>query len=130
MRRDDQPGNARNVHGGPLGSCSESPMTGFYRTGCCHSGPDDVGNHSVCVVVTAEFLAFSARRGNDLSTPRPEFGFPGLKPGDHWCLCASRWEEARRAGAAPQVVLHATNENALLDVALADLEAHAWRPMH
>ncbi|MCA9257534.1 MAG: DUF2237 domain-containing protein, partial [Phycisphaerales bacterium] len=90
-----------NVLGGPLATCGESPMTGFYRDGCCNTGPDDLGVHSVCVQVTAEFLAFSKSRGNDLSTPNPQWGFPGLKPGDRWCLCAARWAEAYAAGAAP-----------------------------
>ena len=88
----------RNVFGEPLQSCSERPRTGFYRTGCCHTGPEDVGLHTVCVEVTAEFLAFSKAAGNDLSTPHPEHGFPGLKPGDRWCLCAARWREAFEAG--------------------------------
>ena len=100
-------------------------MTGFYRTGGCETGPDDVGTHVVCAVVTAEFLAFTASRGNDLSTPRPAFGFPGLRPGDRWCLCVSRWREALDAGVAPPVVLGATHANALEAVSLADLEGHA-----
>jgi uncharacterized protein (DUF2237 family) len=100
-------------------------MTGFYRTGCCETGPEDVGVHTVCVEVTAGFLAFSKSRGNDLSTPRPEFGFPGLKPGDRWCLCAERWQEAFEAGAAPRVVLAATHEATLGIVRLADLKRHS-----
>ena len=99
----------RNVLGGWLIPCSISPITGFYRNGCCDTGPEDMGLHTVCAVMTDPFLAFSRSAGNDLSTPRPEFGFPGLKAGDHWCLCASRWEQARQAGAAPNVVLAATN---------------------
>jgi uncharacterized protein (DUF2237 family) len=101
---------SRNVLGGPLAICSTQPVTGFFRNGCCDTSPEDVGSHTVCAVMTAEFLAFSKRQGNDLSTPRPEFGFPGLKPGDRWCLCAPRWQEALEANAAPRVVLRATAE--------------------
>ena len=115
----------RNVLGGRLQSCSSSPMTGFFRDGCCHTGPQDVGSHTVCAVMTDAFLAFSLAAGNDLSTPRPEFDFPGLKAGDRWCLCAARWEEARRSRAAPQVVLEATNKAALAIVQLDHLKAHA-----
>ena len=115
----------KNVFGEPLEVCSLSPRTGFYRTGCCHSGPEDLGVHTVCTEVTAEFLAFSKSRGNDLSTPRPEFDFPGLEPGDRWCLCAARWQEALEAGAAPKVVLTATHERTLEIVDLADLKKHA-----
>jgi uncharacterized protein len=97
----------------------------FYRTGCCETGPDDIGVHSVCVEVTAAFLTFSRACGNDLSTPRPEFGFPGLEPGDRWCLCAARWRQALEAGAAPRVVLAATHEATLAIVSLADLKRHA-----
>lgn len=114
-----------NVLGEPLTSCSTNPLTGFYRDGCCNSGPDDRGRHVVCVEVSAAFLEFSSARGNDLSTPRPEFGFPGLNPGDRWCLCADRWAEALEAGAAPPVVLQATEEKALEHVELADLKKHA-----
>lgn len=128
MRPSDLPGGARNVLGGPLGSCSEAPRTGFFRDGCCHTSPEDLGSHTVCVVVDAAFLAFSTRAGNDLQTPAPQWGFPGLKPGDRWCLCAARWEEARRAGAAPAVVLTSTNEAALLSVRLEHLQQHAWHP--
>jgi uncharacterized protein (DUF2237 family) len=117
-----------NVLGGPLAPCSTSPRTGFFRDGCCNTGPDDVGLHVVCARMTAEFLAFSKRTGNDLSTPRPEFGFPGLKPGDRWCVCAGRWREARDAGVAPPVVLEATHEEALAVVPLADLRRHAVGP--
>ncbi len=116
---------ARNVLGGPLVSCSTDPMTGFTRTGCCDTGPADVGSHTVCAVLTAEFLAFSRARGNDLSTPRPEYAFPGLRPGDRWCLCAPRWQEAFLAGQAPQVVLEATHMAALMHCELADLRRHA-----
>jgi uncharacterized protein len=118
---------ALNVFGTPLETCSLDPRTGFYRTGCCETGADDLGVHSICVVVTAEFLAFSAREGNDLTTPRPEYRFPGLKPGDRWCLCASRWVDAWKAGVAPKVVLPATHEATLEYVTLKDLVAHAWR---
>lgn len=116
---------ARNVLGGQLLACSYAPLTGFYRTGCCESGPDDVGRHLVCVRVTAEFLAFSRQVGNDLSTPRPEYRFAGLKPGDRWCLCAMRWKEALEAGFAPPVVLEATNELTLRLIDLGTLKANA-----
>ena len=112
----------RNVFDEPLAVCCIAPMTGFYRTGCCETGPEDRGAHVVCVETTAAFLEFSKSRGNDLSTPMPEFGFPGLKPGDRWCLCAARWQEALEAGAAPRVVLGATHAAALEHVALADLK--------
>ena len=98
-----------NVLGEALETCSESPKTGFFRDGFCNTCDADQGSHTVCAIMTAEFLAFSKYVGNDLSTPRPEYGFAGLKPGDHWCLCAGRWEQARQAGAAPNVVLAATN---------------------
>jgi uncharacterized protein (DUF2237 family) len=119
------PGPARNVLGGRLVACSTSPLTGFTRSGCCDTGPEDVGSHTVCAVMTAEFLAFSRARGNDLSTPRPEYGFPGLRPGDRWCLCAPRWQEALHAGAAPAVVLEATHQAALMYCDLEDLRRHA-----
>lgn len=115
----------RNVLGEPLAPCSTRPLTGFYRDGGCATGPEDVGCHTVCAVMTAEFLAFSRRRGNDLSTPLPEYGFPGLAPGDRWCLCAARWQEALEAGAAPRVHLQATHEAALQYADLADLKRHA-----
>ncbi len=114
-----------NVLGGVLEPCSTDPVTGFYRNGCCQTGAEDFGNHTVCAVVTAEFLAFSRARGNDLSTPVPEFGFPGLKPGDRWCLCAPRWQEALQADAAPAVLLRSTEINALADCALEDLKRYA-----
>lgn len=115
-----------NVLGHPLVACSQSePVTGFYRDGDCSTGPDDLGRHVVCARVTAEFLAFSKDRGNDLVTPRPEFGFPGLNPGDRWCLCAARWQEALEAGAAPRVVLTATHQKALEIVSLEDLKRFA-----
>jgi uncharacterized protein len=115
----------RNVYGEPLMVCSLKPTTGFYRSGCCETGAEDIGVHTVCVEVTQEFLAFSKSRGNDLSTPRPEFGFPGLTPGDRWCLCAARWTEALEAGVAPRVVLAATHEATLEIAKLADLKRHA-----
>jgi hypothetical protein len=115
----------RNVFGEPVAVCSLDPVTGFTRTGACETGPEDPGCHEVCAVMTEEFLDFSRARGNDLSTPRPEFGFPGLEPGDRWCLCAARWQEAFEAGAAPRVVLRATHERALDHVDLADLKPHA-----
>jgi uncharacterized protein (DUF2237 family) len=117
--------DACNVLGGPLASCSMEPLTGFFRNGCCETGPEDVGMHTVCAVMTAEFLAFSKRVGNDLSTPRPEFGFPGLQPGDRWCLCAPRWKEALDAGVAPPVVLAATHEEVLAITPLGILKDHA-----
>ena len=111
--------------GEALAPCCSDPMTGFYRDGSCRTGPEDAGSHTVCARVTAEFLEFSRARGNDLVTPRPEWGFPGLKPGDGWCLCASRWKEALDAGCAPPVVLAATHEKALEVVNLEELRAHA-----
>lgn len=116
---------ARNVLGGPLRSCSTDPMTGFYRTGCCDTGEEDLGLHLVCAKMTAPFLAFSKSRGNDLSTPNPIYGFGGLKPGDQWCLCVQRWKEALEAGTAPQVVLEATHVSALEFVDLEDLQRYA-----
>tara|TARA_R110000868_G_scaffold50309_3_gene160869 strand:+ start:485 stop:877 length:393 start_codon:yes stop_codon:yes gene_type:complete len=116
---------ARNVLGGSLITCSAKPITGFFRDGCCNTGPTDIGSHTVCVVMTAEFLSFSKRAGNDLSTPMPEYGFPGLKPGDRWCLCAPRWQQAFEAGMAPKVVLAATHEGALEHTDLVDLKQHA-----
>jgi uncharacterized protein (DUF2237 family) len=105
--------DALNVFGEMLESCSEAPMTGFFRDGCCNTSDQDAGSHTVCIQVTAGFLEFSRFRGNDLSTPRPEFGFPGLKPGDRWCLCAERWREAHAAGMAPRVYLKGTHQRAL-----------------
>src|SRR3954452_17903 len=116
---------ALNVLGERLELCSLNPMTGFYRDGCCNTGVEDVGSHTVCVVMTAEFLNFSKKAGNDLSTPVPAFGFPGLKPGDRWCLCAPRWQEAFEAGHAPRVVLRATHQGALDYCSLADLKRFA-----
>ena len=116
---------AKNVLGGVLQSCSTDPMTGFLRNGCCQVTEEDIGNHGVCVQLTSEFLAFSKVRGNDLSTPRPEYNFPGLVPGDQWCLCSARWQEAFVAGCAPRVVLAATSAAALEIVRLQDLQKHA-----
>jgi uncharacterized protein len=124
-RRQEPLSGQRNVYGEPLRTCSERPLTGFFRTGCCHTGPDDLGLHTVCVEVTADFLAFSKACGNDLSTPHPEFDFPGLKPGDRWCLCAARWREAFEAGKAPRVILGATHEATLEIVKFDDLKRHA-----
>ena len=118
-------GRQRNVLGGTLALCSEDPVTGFYRTGCCETGPQDHGVHTVCAVMTDEFLKFSQSRGNDLSTPRPEFGFAGLRPGDRWCLCAARWLEAFQADRAPDVVLAATNIATLRIVPLEALKSKA-----
>jgi len=116
---------AQNVLGGELEACSASPLTGFYRNGCCDTGAEDVGVHVVCAEMTDDFLVFSKSRGNDLSTPVPEHGFPGLVPGDRWCLCASRWQEAFEAGAAPRVVLSATHVRALEWAGSDDLKRHA-----
>jgi uncharacterized protein (DUF2237 family) len=131
MLRDDRdnggrkPAAARNVLGEPLEICSIKPMTGFYRDGCCNTGRDDVGSHTVCVVMTRTFLEFSKSRGNDLSTPVLEFGFAGLKAGDRWCLCAPRWQEAFESNHAPRVVLRATHKGALAHCSLADLKRFA-----
>jgi uncharacterized protein (DUF2237 family) len=122
MRFDE---GARNVLGTELMPCSLNPVTGFFRNGCCETGPDDLGLHTVCAVMTAEFLAWSKAAGNDLSTPLPQYGFKGLKPGDRWCLCAPRWKEALDAGMAPQVVLESTHEETLAIVTLGVLKDHA-----
>ena len=114
-----------NVLGEPLEPCSEEPLTGFYRDGCCNTGDDDFGRHVVCARVTADFLAYTRDRGNDLSTPVPAAGFPGLRPGDRWCLCAARWKEAFDAGVAPAVVLEATHVSALEFASLEELQQHA-----
>ena len=116
---------AKNVFGESLEVCCTSPMTGFYRNGSCETRPRDVGTHVVCAEVTEEFLEFSRSRGNDLITPSIDLGFPGLKPGDNWCLCVSRWKEALDAGVAPPVVLSATHETALNHVSIADLKKNA-----
>ena len=121
----NQVSESLNVLGEALQLCSSDPVTGFYRTGCCESGAEDEGMHTVCVVMTEEFLAFSQAAGNDLSTPHPEWGFPGLKPGDQWCLCAPRWQEAFEHDCAPGVVLGATHQRTLEVVALAELMSHA-----
>jgi len=115
----------KNVLGEPLQICGERPLTGFFRDGCCRTGPQDPGLHTICTRVSADFLAFSQKRGNDLLTPAAASGFPGLKPGDRWCLCAARWQEALEAGVAPRVVLQATHERALEIVELSDLKRHA-----
>jgi uncharacterized protein len=115
-----------NIFGQPLSPCSMDPLTGFYRDGCCATGPDDTGRHVVCAIMTNEFLEFSRSRGNDLMTPRPEYRFPGLQAGDRWCLCALRWKEAFEAGVAPQVVLESTHEASLRYVAMAELLQHAY----
>jgi uncharacterized protein (DUF2237 family) len=117
-----------NVLGRPLAPCGTDPMTGYFRDGCCRTDAGDRGLHVVCAVMTAEFLAYSRRSGNDLSTPRPEFNFPGLRPGDRWCLCANRWLEAWTRGVAPRVVLEATHLNALGVVTLEQLQSHALAP--
>ncbi len=111
--------------GEELVPCGFDPLTGYYRDGCCTTGVDDLGSHVVCAVLTEEFLAFTKSRGNDLSTPRPEWGFPGLRPGDRWCLCASRWQEAFEAGVAPPVVLACTHEKVLAFCRLDDLVSYA-----
>ena len=115
----------KNVLGGELQTCSTDPMTGFYRDGCCNTGGADTGLHVVCAQVTDEFLEFSRSRGNDLSTPNPAFQFPGLNPGDRWCLCAARWKEAYDAGKAPAVVLEATHISALEFASLEELQEYA-----
>jgi uncharacterized protein (DUF2237 family) len=118
----------QNVLGTELETCSEDPMTGFERDGCCRSHPADAGRHEICAVVTEEFLAFSKARGNDLVTPRPELNFPGLEPGDQWCLCVGRWLEAEREGVAPPVVLEATSEAVLEDVMFTTLNEYEYEP--
>jgi uncharacterized protein (DUF2237 family) len=115
----------RNVFGGRLEDCSVNPVAGFFRDGCCNTSAEDAGSHTVCAVMTDAFLKFSKARGNDLSTPMPAYGFPGLKAGDRWCLCAPRWQEAFEAGQAPRVVLRATHEGALDFCKLEDLKRHA-----
>ena len=117
--------DAKNVLGGSLETCCTSPMTGFYRDGCCHTGPEDVGAHVVCAQMTESFLRYTRAQGNDLSTPVPLYNFPGLEPGDRWCLCALRWKEALDDGVAPPVVLEATHEAALQYLSLDALKQHA-----
>ena len=119
---------ARNVLGQELQSCSMDPVTGFFRNGCCETAAEDMGMHTVCAVMTADFLEFSAAAGNDLSTPMPQYGFDGLKPGDRWCLCAPRWKEALDAGMAPQLVLEACHEETLAIVPLGVLKDYAFTP--
>jgi uncharacterized protein (DUF2237 family) len=119
---------AVNVWGDDLVPCSYDPLTGYYRDGCCQTDEDDHGTHVVCARMTQEFLIFSLQRGNDLMTPRPEYRFAGLEPGDRWCLCALRWKEALEAGVAPPVILDSTHVKALAVVTLAQLKAHAWVP--
>jgi len=114
-----------NIYGEPLLTCSDTPMTGFFRDGCCNTSPEDVGSHTVCVEMSRGFLEFSRFRGNDLSTPHPEFGFPGLKPGDRWCLCATRWLEAHENDMAPRVFLQRTHRKALETVPLSTLRRYA-----
>jgi uncharacterized protein (DUF2237 family) len=125
MSENEQLDPSLNVLGEALQVCSTQPLTRFYRDGSCNTGPQVVGLHWVCVVADEAFLAFSSYTGNDLSTPAPEYGFPGIKPGDRWCLCASRWQQALDAGYAPKVVLGATHQTSLKAVALEDLKAHA-----
>ena len=120
----EKPQKQLNVLGTDLEVCGTDPMTGFFRDGCCNTGNDDVGTHTVCVIVTDEFLEFSKRKGNDLSTPVPQYGFEGLNDGDSWCLCALRWEEAKLAGFAPRVKLTATNKKTLEFIELDDLKEH------
>ena len=125
MRDADRPSSARNVLGGTLAQCCEDPATGFYRDGFCHTGPQDVGSHTVCARMSHEFLEFSLQKVNDLVTAQPEFGFPGLSAGDRWCLCVARWREALEAGVAPKVILASTHEKALAVVTLEQLTQHA-----
>jgi uncharacterized protein len=121
----DEQKRGKNVFGREIALCGSQPKTGFFRDGCCNTGPQDRGNHTVCARVTKEFLEFSKAQGNDLSTPVPAYGFPGLKPGDRWCLCAARWKDAFDAGVAPPVLLASTNEAALRIVPYEALAAHA-----
>jgi len=128
MSTGQQSTTAKNVLGQPLEPCGIDPMTGFYRDGCCNTGPDDLGVHTVCCIVTAAFLAASARLGNDLSTPMPHYGFPGLQPGDRWCVCAARWLQVQQAGFGCPVVLEATHENTLETVPFETLLEYAVIP--
>ncbi|BCX47215.1 hypothetical protein HAHE_11230 [Haloferula helveola] len=118
---------AKNLLGGELEPCSKDPMTGYFRDGCCHTSAEDPGMHTVCAVMTAEFLEFSRSAGNDLSTPRPEYGFPGLNPGDRWCVCLSRWAEALKAGKAPPVVLEATHASVVEFLDIETLREKEWQ---
>lgn len=115
----------KNVLGGALIACSMSPLTGFYRDGCCKTGADDAGTHTVCAQITNEFLTFTKSKGNDLSTPIPVYNFPGLKEGDYWCLCVLRWKEALKAGKAPKIKLEATHEKTLEYIKIEELKKHA-----
>lgn len=124
-RGETMEGGQRNVFGEPLEECGSDPATGFFRDGCCRASAEDPGRHLVCAEMTEEFLLFSKSRGNDLLTPRPEFGFPGLAAGDRWCLCAVRWKEAFEAGAAPPVFLRSTHAAALDVIPVSDLKKHA-----
>ena len=123
MSEDDEP--SKSVVGLPLQPCGTDPLTGFYRDGCCNTGSQDIGLHTVCAQMTEEFLAYTQAKGNDLSTPRPELGFPGLKAGDRWCLCAARWKEALADGVAPPISLSSTHERTLSVVTLEELSPHA-----
>jgi uncharacterized protein (DUF2237 family) len=118
-----------NVLGTELQPCSEDPMTGYLRDGCCHQHPEDAGRHEICAVVTEAFLSFSRQQGNDLVTPQPRFDFPGLEPGDQWCLCVGRWVEAHEAGVAPPVVLEATSEAVLDEIPFETLNEHEYAPV-
>ncbi|NNM18966.1 MAG: DUF2237 domain-containing protein [Croceitalea sp.] len=118
----------KNILGGPLEACCHNPKTGFYRDGSCKTGPEDVGTHVVCAIMTEEFLKYTRLKGNDLSTPIPAYQFPGLKPGDKWCLCASRWKQAAKEGMAPQVVLEATHQKALKFIDFELLLEHKFTP--
>jgi uncharacterized protein (DUF2237 family) len=128
VMRSQEKNLGRNVFNEPLVPCSFDPLTGYFRDGCCRTSEDDIGTHVICAIMSNEFLAFSKSMGNDLTTPRPQSGFPGLSAGDHWCLCALRWKEAYQAGKAPQVVLESTNRRVLEVVELDTLRKHAWEP--
>jgi uncharacterized protein (DUF2237 family) len=128
VMRSQEKNLGRNVFNEPLVPCSFDPLTGYFRDGCCRTSEDDIGTHVICAIMSNEFLAFSKSMGNDLTTPRPQWGFPGLSAGDHWCLCALRWKEAYQAGKAPQVVLESTNRRVLEVVELDTLRKHAWEP--
>ena len=130
MSKDNKPNEKKNVLGGTLEACCFAPKTGYFRDGYCRTDESDRGRHVVCAEVTESFLRFSKERGNDLSTPRPEFSFPGLKPGDRWCVCALRWVEALEEGLAPPVILEACEESALDVVPLEALQDHAIKALH
>lgn len=118
---------SKNIFGEPLIACGTDPMTGFYRDGCCNTGPMDAGTHTVCAIMTEDFLAFTKAKGNDLSTPVPQYQFPGLRPGDKWCLCVNRWKEALAAGVAPPIIPEATHEMSLEFVTMDQLIQHAFK---